>query len=90
MSDFTAMALRTTCFIVTVCASLVSCSSQGDSVLQKPVPACVDYQQAFAKCFHRDVAEANQPSLIPKTRAEFERISNLCTENMGRIQATCR
>jgi hypothetical protein len=68
----------------------IGCSGKSDRVPSEPVPECVEYEKTVASCFHRPLAIANQPSLIPKTRGEREQIRALCTQNLNRIQSACR
>jgi hypothetical protein len=68
-----------------------SCSSgKGDAVPAGPVAECVAYQNLIGSCFHRALAIADDPSLIPKTRADRDRIQRVCADNLTRLRRECR
>ena len=72
------------------CEKLESLTGGSDAVPQEPVAECQAYEQRMASCFHREVAFASQPSLIPKTREDLKRIQALCNSNLERLEVTCR
>jgi hypothetical protein len=79
-----------------VCALALGCSGRSEPSSSKatdpsqPIEACERYAAAVKTCLHRDVGFMSQAALRPKTEAERERISALCSDNLERIQQTCR
>lgn len=68
---------------------LVACG--GDAVDPTAVPECQLYEAKIASCLHRFSAGfATQASLIPKTKADRERIREQCSENLARLEKACR
>lgn len=57
---------------------------------QEPVEECQQYDDLMATCMHRDSRLAMQPSLIPKTKADRERIARTCRDNLQRLRLACR
>jgi hypothetical protein len=68
-------------------AFLCACGRTGE---HEPVPECVQYEAKMSACFHRDSGFASQPSLIPKTDADRDRIREICLTNLERLQVACR
>jgi hypothetical protein len=56
----------------------------------EPVPECRQYEGALDACFHRDSGFAERPEMIPMTKADRERIRDLCSANLARIRTACR
>lgn len=54
------------------------------------VDECKQYENALTTCFHREVTLASHESLVPKSKADRERVRALCANNLKRIQAACR
>ncbi len=50
---------------------------------------CQQYESALDACFHRASGFTSQPSLIPSSDADRERIRQICLDNLQRIQASC-
>jgi hypothetical protein len=66
----------------------IGCS---DHVAPVPVAECRQYEALVASCFHRPPSGfASQASLIPKTKAEREKIRQTCSTNFERMQVACR
>ena len=55
----------------------------------KPIPECVEYERAFARCNGVSPPIAAQPSLLPTTDADRERIKLLCAANLQRLNQAC-
>jgi hypothetical protein len=73
--------------LVWVCLLSSGCSS---GVSSSPVPECQQYEATLSSCFHRPPSGlASQPSLIPKTKADLERIRATCATNLERLQRSC-
>ncbi len=53
------------------------------------VPTCVEYQNLLATCL-RPVPFACQSSLLPVGDADVQAITQLCLENLQRLQTACR
>jgi hypothetical protein len=71
-------------------SALFACSRPDDPVAAEPLAECAAYEQTFNRCLHRDLRIAHDETLIPKTRADQDRIRQVCTENLTRIQMACR
>jgi hypothetical protein len=57
----------------------------------EPVEECQQYEALRTSCLHRDAGWfAEQPALIPKDKADRERIRNVCSENLDRLRRACR
>jgi hypothetical protein len=76
---------------ITACLAvgLFLVSACGDSVKPEPVAECKEYEATLLQCFHRKTGFASQASLIPKTRADRERIRQMCAENLARMKPAC-
>jgi hypothetical protein len=63
--------------------------TQGDR--PEPVEECQQYEALRTSCLHRDAGGfAEQPALIPKDKADRERIRQVCSENLERLKRACR
>jgi hypothetical protein len=78
-----------TWFALAVILAGAGCSG-GSSVPPEPVAECLEYERAVADCYHRKVAIANDPSLIPHSPAELVQIRGVCRENLDRFKVACR
>jgi hypothetical protein len=76
--------------VFTACALALGCGGPSETSASKPIEACERYEAAFKACFHREVAFMSQAALRPKTEAARERMAALCSDNLGRIQQSCR
>jgi hypothetical protein len=76
--------------LLLVAAALSPGCARGDAEHQ-PVEECQQYEALRASCLHRDAGGfASQDQLIPKDKADRERIRQLCSENLGRLRRACR
>jgi hypothetical protein len=71
-------------------AASSGCGGHKSSEPPEPVAECVQYEQAVARCFHREVPFANKPAVLPKSEAERAQIKVLCTQNLHRLLVACR
>jgi hypothetical protein len=74
--------------VVVAAIGLTGCG--GSKVDSEPVPECVQYETELASCFHRQTGAASQPSLIPKSKEDRDRIRQTCSENLARLRTACR
>ena len=71
--------------------ALLLSTACGDRVPSDPVPECQAYEATLSSCFHRPPSGfATQASLIPKTKADRERIAQTCSANLARLKTACR
>jgi hypothetical protein len=69
---------------------MTGCGGKHDSGAPEPVEECKQYEVAVNRCLHRNIDFASQPSLLPATAVDRERIRAVCSENLQRIQKACR
>ncbi len=62
----------------------------GTATVVEPVAECVAYEDAVAGCYHRRIAIASQPSLLPHDLAEAAAIRDVCRQNLERFRTACR
>jgi hypothetical protein len=82
------MIVSTNCgrLMVYALAALCACNQ---SVKPEPIEECKQYEAALTSCFHRDSGFASQESVLPNTKADRERIRELCSQNLARIKRAC-
>jgi len=69
---------------------LLGASACHSDTVSDPVAECKQYESLMASCLHRDSSFASQPSLIPTSGADRERIREICLTNVARLRAACR
>lgn len=65
-------------------------SAVKDTNSVEPVAACVQYQSALDRCFHRETGFASDPTMLPKGPGDRERLERVCSENLARLTVACR
>lgn len=77
---------------VATAALLIACRT-GDASNSKDnverVAECVDYETALDRCYNRHTAFASQPSVIPKSKEDLQRIRGLCSAALQQLRQVC-
>jgi hypothetical protein len=76
---------------VAVCAALCTAACRARSSEEAtPVPACQEYERAFARCTGIDAAISTQPEALARNDEEREQLTKLCSSNLERLRQNCR
>jgi hypothetical protein len=70
-------------------AALTTAKCNFDRRLDLPVPECEALDRALSACTHQPSAIARQPSALPKTAHEQQRLAELCAANLDRVHRSC-